>query len=67
MRVDGYNLGGSYEDVVYFSVKGVECSNMRWESSTTLICVSGDPLITADLGKVKGIFVHLVCTGRGTS
>lgn len=53
MRVGGYNLGASHKDVLHFSVRGVECSNMRRESSNSLVCVFGDPMITADLGKVS--------------
>ena len=53
VRVMGYNLGSSRDDIVSFSVRGVECSTMRRESSNSLVCVSGDPAITTDLGAVR--------------
>ena len=52
----GYNLGSSRDDIVAFSVRGVECSTMRRESSNSLLCVSGDPAITTDLGTVRDIW-----------
>ncbi|CAM9559829.1 unnamed protein product, partial [Ectocarpus sp. 4 AP-2014] len=51
VRVEGYNLGTSIDDVASFSVKGVECPTRRRESSNTLVCVLGDPAVTSDLGE----------------
>lgn len=52
VQVSGYNLGASLDDVVSFSIRGVECSNLRRESSNRLLCVSGDLAIT-NLGEVN--------------
>lgn len=49
----GYNLGSSSDDIVLFSIRGVECSTMRRESSNSLLCVSGDPAIATNLGAVR--------------
>lgn len=54
MHVEGYNLGASVEDVVLFSVRGVECLALRRESSNDLRCVFGDATVTSDLGQVRG-------------
>lgn len=53
VRVGGYNLGATQKDVLHFSVRGVKCSNVKRESSSSLVCVFGDPVVTADLGKVR--------------
>lgn len=52
VRVEGYNLGASAEDVVYFAIRGVECRSLRRDSSNSLACVLGDPTVTGDLGEV---------------
>eukprot|EP00903_Cladosiphon_okamuranus_P011622 g10931.t1 len=54
VRVEGYNLGVSIDDVVSFSVRGVECLTLRRESSNSLSCVFGDAAVTSDLGKGIG-------------
>lgn len=53
VRVMGYNLGSSRDDIVSLSIRGVECSTLRRESSNSLVCVSGSPAITTDLGAVR--------------
>lgn len=53
VRVMGYNLGSSRNDIVSFSIRGVDCSTLRRESSNSLVCVSGSPVITTDLGAVR--------------
>lgn len=63
VRVEGYNLGTSIDDVASLSVKGVECPTRRRESSNTLVCVLGDPTVTSDLGEVR----HSVVPSCATS
>lgn len=58
MRIMGYNLGSSRDDIVAFSIRGVACSTMRRESSNSLVCVSGDPAITADSGAVRDYMAY---------
>lgn len=53
VHVSGYNLGASMDDIVSFSIRGVECSTLKRESSNSLVCVSGHPALTVDLGKVN--------------
>ncbi len=57
--MEGYNLGASADDVVFFSVRGVECLTLRRESSNGLSCVFGDAAVTSDLGQVGGRRVAL--------
>lgn len=64
MRVGGYNLGTTHEDVLHFSVRGVKCLNMKRESSSSLVCIFGDPVVTVDMGKVKR-FESLCCEIKG--
>ncbi|CAM9888983.1 unnamed protein product [Scytosiphon promiscuus] len=52
--VEGYNLGASAEDIVYFAIRGVECRTLRRDSSNSLVCVLGDPTVADDLGKGIG-------------
>lgn len=56
MHVEGYNLGASVDDIVLFSVRGVECLTMRRESSNSVSCVFGNEIVTSDLGAVRGVF-----------
>lgn len=56
MHVEGYNLGASVDDIVFFSVRGVECLTMRRESSNSISCVFGHEIIASDLGEVRGVF-----------
>lgn len=53
VRVMGYNLGASLDDVVSLSIKGVDCPTLRRESSNSLLCVSGDPVIATNSGAVR--------------
>lgn len=55
VRVEGYNLGVSADDVVFFSVRGVECLTLKRESSNSLSCVFGDATVTSDLGEVRHV------------
>ena len=55
VHVEGYNLGASADDVVSFSVRGVECLTLRRESSNSLSCVFGDATVTSDLGEVRDV------------
>lgn len=52
VQVIGYYLGTSAGDIETFSIRGIECTNFRRESSNNLLCMSGHPTLTADLGKV---------------
>lgn len=61
VRVEGYNLGASAEDVVYFGIRGVECRSLKRESSNTLVCVLGDPIVAGDLGEVRHQVFWSVC------
>lgn len=57
VHVEGYNLGASIDDIVFFSVRGVECLTIRRESSNSLRCVFGDERVTSDLGEVRGVLL----------
>lgn len=48
VRVRGFNFGKAANDIISFSIKGVECSTLRHESSTSLLCASGHPIVTGD-------------------
>lgn len=52
VRVMGYNLGATVNDIVMVSIRGVKCSTLRRESSNSLACVSGHPALTVDNGEV---------------
>lgn len=41
------------DDIIMLSIRGVQCTNLRRESSNSLLCVSGHPTLSVDGGKVN--------------
>lgn len=53
VQVTGYNFGTGVGDIVFLSIRGVECPTVKRESSNSISCTTGHPILTEDKGKVR--------------